>query len=182
MPEAVGTAAYELAQVNIARLRFPLESTELKDFVDALDPVNAVADAADGFVWRLRSDSGNATDVAVFGDDWLIVNMSVWRGTDALTAFMYQGRHRELLARRREWFERVQEAMATLWWVPAGHRPTVAEAEDRLRHLRAHGATAYAFTLRTSFPAGDAAPATGAARAVPDERERPVPDGLECPV
>ncbi|WP_234425809.1 DUF3291 domain-containing protein, partial [Streptomyces kebangsaanensis] len=113
-------AAYELAQVNIARLKAPLESPQLKDFVDALDPVNADADAADGFVWRLRNDSGNATDVPVLGDDWLIVNMSVWRDTDALTAFMYQGRHREMLARRREWFERLAEAATALWWVSAG--------------------------------------------------------------
>ncbi|MCZ0986950.1 DUF3291 domain-containing protein [Streptomyces diastatochromogenes] len=147
---------HELAQVNIARLKFPVDSPELKDFVDALDPVNAVADAADGFVWRLESDSGNATDIPVLGDEWLIINMSVWRDSNALTAFMYQGQHRELLARRREWFERVSEAMAALWWVPAGHRPTVAEAEERLLHLRAHGPTPYAFTLRTSFPAQEA--------------------------
>ncbi|WP_151478149.1 DUF3291 domain-containing protein [Streptomyces albicerus] len=166
-------AAYELAQVNIARLKAPLDSPQLKDFVDALDPVNAVADAADGFVWRLQSDSGDATDIAVFGDDWLIINMSVWRDTNALTAFMYQGQHRELLARRREWFERIQEAMATLWWVPAGHRPTVAEAEERLLHLRAHGATPYAFTLRTPFPPGEAFPAAGETRALLD---------VECPV
>ncbi|MEU5192619.1 DUF3291 domain-containing protein [Streptomyces scabiei] len=152
------TAPYELAQVNIARLKAPLDSPRLKDFVDGLDPVNAVADSCDGFVWRLQSDSGNATDVPVLGDEWLIVNMSVWRDADALTAFMYQGQHRELLARRREWFEQVAEAMATLWWVPAGHRPTVAEAEKRLLHLRAHGPTPYAFTLRTPFPAGPAAP------------------------
>jgi hypothetical protein len=149
-------ARYELAQVNIARLQAPLDSPQLKDFVEALDPVNAVADAADGFVWRLQSDSGNATDVPVFGDDWLIVNMSTWRDTNALTAFMYQGQHRDLLARRREWFERLEEAMAVLWWVPSGHRPTVAEAESRLLHLREHGPTQHAFTLRTSFPAGGA--------------------------
>lgn len=146
--------AYELAQVNIARLRAPLD-TLLKDFVDSLDPVNADADAADGFVWRLQSDEGDATAIPVFDDPWLIVNMSVWRDTDALTAFMYQGRHREMLGRRREWFERVEEAMTALWWVPAGHRPAVAEAEDRLLHLRAHGPTPYAFTLRTSFPPGE---------------------------
>ncbi|MGW7043374.1 DUF3291 domain-containing protein [Streptomyces avermitilis] len=151
-------AAYELAQVNIARLKAPLDTPLLKDFVEALDPVNAVADAADGFVWRLKSDSGNATDVPVFGDDWLIVNMSTWRDTHALTAFMYQGQHRELLARRREWFERLSEAVTTLWWVRTGHRPTVREAEERLLHLRAHGPTEYAFTLRTSFPAGPAQP------------------------
>ncbi|MBP5936963.1 DUF3291 domain-containing protein [Streptomyces acidiscabies] len=147
-------ASYELAQVNISRLKFPLDSPELKDFVDALKPVNADADAARGFVWRLQSDGGDATDIQVFGDEWLIINMSVWQDTDVLTAFMYQGQHRELLQRRREWFEKVVEAMTALWWVPVGHRPTVAEAEARLLHLRANGPTPYAFTLRTSFAAG----------------------------
>ncbi|MFR0358218.1 DUF3291 domain-containing protein [Streptomyces sediminimaris] len=176
MTPAIG---YELAQVNIARLRAPLDSPRLKDFADGLDPVNADADAADGFVWRLEGDDGNATDVAVFGDEWLIVNMSVWRDIDALTAFMYQGRHREMLARRREWFERVREAMVALWWVPAGHRPTVAEAEARLLHLRANGPTPYAFTLRAPFRA----PAPGAGAELPEPPERPeLPDGLGCPV
>ena len=168
---APNNSAYELAQVNIARLKAPLDSPQLKDFVDALDPVNAVADTATGFVWRLQSDSGNATDVPVFGDDWLVINMSVWQDTDALTAFMYQGRHRELLARRREWFERLSEAVTALWWVPAGHRPTVAEAEQRLLHLRAHGPTPYAFNLRTSFPAQGAEPVSIT-----------VPEGLGCSV
>lgn len=148
-----GNGKHELAQVNISRLGFPLDSPQLKDFVDGLDPVNAVADRAEGFVWRLRSDSGNATDVPVFGDDWLIVNMSVWRDFEALTAFMYTGRHRELMARRREWFEPVREAVTALWWVPAGERPTVADAEERLLHLREHGPTERAFNLRTRFPA-----------------------------
>lgn len=148
-----GRGTHELAQVNISRLRFPLDSPQLKDFVEGLDPVNAVADGADGFVWRLRSASGNATDVPVFGDDWIIVNMSVWRDVEALTGFMFAGRHRELMSRRREWFERIREAMTALWWVPAGERPTVADAEERLLHLREHGPTERAFTLRTRFPA-----------------------------
>jgi hypothetical protein len=164
-------AAHELAQVNIARLKAPLDSPQLKDFVDGLDPVNADADAADGFVWRLQGDSGNATDVPVLGDDWLIVNLTVWRDVDALTAFMYRGRHREMLARRREWFEKLQEAVTALWWVPAGHRPTVAEAEERLLHLRAHGPTPHAFTLRTTFPPGASAPVTAE-----------LPEGLGCSV
>ncbi|MCX5375876.1 DUF3291 domain-containing protein [Streptomyces sp. NBC_00091] len=148
---------HELAQVNIARLKHPLDAPELKDFVDGLDPVNAVAEAADGFVWRLQGEAGDdATDVPFFGDDQIIVNMSVWRDSDALTAFMYKGRHRELMARRREFFEQVAEAISTLWWVPAGERPTVADAEARLLHLREHGPTPYAFTLRTPFPPGDA--------------------------
>ncbi|MFE1792988.1 DUF3291 domain-containing protein [Streptomyces sp. NPDC059525] len=155
---------YELAQVNISRLKYPLDSPELKDFVDGLDPVNAVADAADGFVWRLQGEEGNATDVAVFDDEWIIINMSVWRDTNALTAFMYQGRHRELMSRRREWFTHVKEAMTALWWVPAGERPTVADAEERLLHLREHGPTPYAFTLRTSFPPAPASALQAPAR------------------
>ncbi|MFG2788462.1 DUF3291 domain-containing protein [Streptomyces sp. NPDC048419] len=168
MTSAIG---HELAQVNIARLKAPLDSPQLKDFVDSLDPVNADADTADGFVWRLEGEGGDATDVAVFGDEWLIINMSVWRDTNALTAFMYQGRHREMLARRREWFERIEEAMVAMWWVPAGHRPTVAEAEARLLHLRANGPTPYAFTLRTPFPAQGAEPVSPS-----------VPYGLGCSV
>src|SRR5882757_1173442 len=131
---------HELAQINIARLKAPLDSPQLAEFVAGLDPVNAVADAAEGFVWRLQSDEGNATDIGVFGDDWLIVNMSVWRDVDSLKSFMYDGLHRDLLRRRREWFERLDEAVTALWWVPAGHRPSVAEAEQRLLHLRKHGA------------------------------------------
>jgi hypothetical protein len=102
----------------------------------------------------------------------LIINMSVWRDADALTAYMYQGRHREMLARRREFFERVQEAMVALWWVPAGHRPTVAEAESRLLHLRANGPTPYAFTLRTPHPPQGAQPVTALE----------IPDDLGCSV
>ena len=164
--------AYRLAQVNIGRLRAPLDSAQLKDFVDNLDPVNADADAADGFVWRLEGDAGDATDIAVFGDEWLIINMSVWRDAEALTAYMYQGRHRAMLARRREFFERVQEAMVALGWVPAGHRPTVAEAESRLLHLRTNGPTPYAFTLRNLFPAQGAEPVTALE----------IPDDLGCSV
>ncbi|MPY62507.1 DUF3291 domain-containing protein [Streptomyces spongiae] len=176
-------AAYELAQVNIARLKAPLDSPQLKDFVDALDPVNAVADASDGFVWRLQDESGDATNIPVLGDEWLIINMSVWRDTNALTAFMYQGQHRELLARRREWFERVREAMVALWWVPAGHRPTVAEAEERLLHLRAHGPTPYGFTLRTSFPPQEAFPVLGAGEGAGAGAEAgQVAEDLGCPV
>ncbi|MCP3756956.1 DUF3291 domain-containing protein [Streptomyces sp. TBY4] len=145
---------HELAQVNISRLKYPLDSPELKDFVDGLDHVNGVADAAEGFVWRLvgeGDDGGDATAVRVFDDEWIIINMSVWRDFDALKAFMYAGRHRELMVRRREWFEHVKEAMTALWWVPAGQRPTVADAEERLLHLRQHGPTPHAFTLSTRF-------------------------------
>ncbi|MFC1414387.1 DUF3291 domain-containing protein [Streptacidiphilus sp. N1-12] len=144
---------YELAQINISRLLAPLDSALLADFVAALDSVNATAEAADGFVWRLQDYGGNATEIRIFGDDWLIVNMSVWRDPDALTSYVYSPEHRAVLGRRREWFARPVEAMTALWWVPAGTRPTVADAEQRLLTLRATGPTPDAFTLRDTFPA-----------------------------
>ncbi|WP_354639361.1 DUF3291 domain-containing protein [Kitasatospora camelliae] len=147
------SAAYQLAQINIARMLAPLDSPQLAGFVAALEPVNAVADRADGFVWRLvEGDGGDATTARIYGDDWLLVNMSVWRDPDALHAYVYGEDHRAVMKRRRAWFEKPVDAMTALWWVPAGHRPTVAEAEERLTLLRLKGPTADAFTLRDRFP------------------------------
>ncbi len=143
----------ELAQLNIARLLAPLDDPQLADFVAGLDPVNALADAAPGFVWRLQTEDGNATAMRIYDDDWLIVNMSVWVSPEALRAFVYDDGHRAVLRRRREWFEQLAEATAVLWWVPTGHRPNVAEAQERLDHLRRHGPGPTAFTLRETFPA-----------------------------
>jgi hypothetical protein len=144
---------YELAQVNIGRLRAPIDSAQLADFMAALDPVNASADAAEGFIWRLQTEEGNATAIKAFawdeaGSAGVIINMSVWRSIEDLTAWIYGDMHRPVLRRRAEWFHRVEEATLALWWVPAGHRPTTDEAEEKIRHLRAHGPTAVAFTLR----------------------------------
>lgn len=144
---------YELAQVNIARMLAPLDDPLMKDFVDNLDEVNAAAEASDGFVWRLLDEAGdNATGLRFYGDEWLIVNMSVWSDAESLKDFVYGSMHRPFLKRRREWFERLAEAVTALWWVPAGERPTVAEAERRLTLLREQGPTAEAFTLKEPFP------------------------------
>jgi heme-degrading monooxygenase HmoA len=148
---------YLLAQVNIGRMREPLDSPPLADFVAALDPVNAAADAAPGFIWRMQTEDGNATAVHAFewdraGSAGVLVNMSVWESVEALAAYVYSDTHRHVLRRRRQWFERMAEAYAALWWIPRGHTPTTDEAEDRVRHLRESGPTPYAFTLRDHFP------------------------------
>lgn len=135
-----------------------MDTPALAEFMALLDPVNAIADAAAGFVWRLQTEAGNATSIPVLGDDRLIVNMSVWASIDQLADFVYRSGHVAVMRRRREWFERIKVFMA-LWWVPAGHLPTVAEAEERLEHLRSHGPTARAFTFRQRFPAPGAAEA-----------------------
>lgn len=135
-----------------------MDTPALAEFMALLDPVNAIADAAAGFVWRLQTEAGNATSIPVLGDDRLIVNMSVWASIDQLADFVYRSGHVAVMRRRREWFERIKVFMA-LWWVPAGHLPTVAEAEERLEHLRSHGPTSRAFTFRQRFPAPGAAEA-----------------------
>ena len=150
-------AGFHVAQVNIARPREPLESELLREFVEALDPVNAVADQSPGFVWRLQTEDGNATAVRVFADDGLIVNMSVWESIEALRAFVYSTpAHLNVMKRRREWFERM-DVYLVLWWVPAGYVPTVAEAEERVTLLRAIGPSPDAFTFRRHSPPPDAA-------------------------
>ena len=154
---------YVLAQVNIGRLLAPLDSPRLAGFAAALDPVNAVADAAPGFVWRLQTEEGNATSLRAFEDDaagadgGILINMSVWESVEALGGYVYGDAHLAVLRRRREWFEHIAQAYAALWWVERAHVPTIGEAEERVRHLRQHGPTPYSFTLRTHFPPPGAA-------------------------
>jgi Domain of unknown function (DUF3291) len=143
---------HQLAQVNIGRLLAPLDSPQLADFVAALEPINALADEAPGFVWRLQTEEGDATAVRAFDDEMMIVNMSVWESVEALSNFTYRTDHRGVLRQRRKWFERMAEAFLVLWWVPAGHHPSVDEAKDRLALLRHDGPTPAAFTFRTPFP------------------------------
>jgi hypothetical protein len=143
---------HQLAQLDIALPAEPLTSARLAGFVELLEPVNALADTSPGFVWRLQTEDGDATAVRGFGDDRLIVNLTVWESLEALATYVYGGFHAEEVRRRREWFTHIREAYTVLWWVPARERPTVAEAERRLESLRRHGPTPYAFGVRSAFP------------------------------
>jgi len=145
---------FDLAQLNVGRLRAPTDSPIVAEFMEALDPINALADASPGFLWRFQTDDGNATSERPFDDETVLVNFSTWESIDALADYVYRTAHTEFLRRRREWFERFDGAMVVLWWVPAGHRPSVAEAIERLAHLEAHGPTPYAFTFRHRFEPG----------------------------
>ncbi len=147
---------YQLAQLNIGEIRAPLDSPELKDFVDNLDGINALAEGSPGFVWRLKGDGNDATSLRPYDSDKIIVNMSVWRDVASLRAFVYDSAHVAIMKRRREFFMRMIKAYMVLWWVPAGHEPTVAEAVAKLELLRAHGPTTEAFTFAEAFSAPDA--------------------------
>ena len=151
-------SGHHLAQLNIAILKAPLDSPGLKDFVDNLDRVNAIAESSPGFVWRLKGDGNDATSLRPLGDN-VLVNMSVWRDATALKKYVYQSAHTQIMKRRREWFTRMGEAHMVLWWVPAGHEPTVSEAVAKLKLLRERGPTPDAFTFGEAYSAPDAAQA-----------------------
>ncbi|MFF9340593.1 DUF3291 domain-containing protein [Streptomyces sp. NPDC014773] len=158
VPSAPPAPAAHLAQLNVATLRFPLDDPRMAPFVEMLDPVNAAADGTPGFVWRLVGEgTPDATGLRPAGED-VIVNLSVWENQEALWDFTYRSGHLEVMRRRRDWFARHVEAHLVLWWVPAGHVPTVAESLERLADLRAHGPSPRAFTFTSSYTAAEAAP------------------------
>jgi len=144
--------AHQLAQVNIGRLVAPIDDPKIAEFVAQLEPINALADSAPGFVWRLQSSLGNATDIAYSDDPFVIVNMSVWESLEALRDFAYRSDHVRVFRDRVKWFEKMDKPNYCLWWVPAGHRPTVDEGRRRLEHYQTHGATSYSFWFSQHFP------------------------------
>lgn len=142
---------YHLAQVNIGRVRAPLEDSLMAGFVTRLVEINALADRSPGFVWRLQTPEGNATYLRPYDDDRILVNMSVWESVEALRTFVYRTAHVELLRQRHEWFEQFASAYVALWWVPVGHLPGMDEAKKRIAHLDEHGPSEFAFTFKTIF-------------------------------
>jgi hypothetical protein len=148
-------ARFHLAQVNIGRLRAPLDDPIMEGFRSQLDPINALADRSPGFVWRLQTEDGNATAIRPFEDERIAINMSVWESLEALQQFVYRSAHVAPLRQRNQWFESIADPILALWWVPAGHVPTVAEALERLRQLKERGPSPDAFTFRTPFPSPD---------------------------
>lgn len=161
------SSGWHLAEANIARLLAPLDSPQLAGFVARLDEINALADDSPGFIWRLQTPEGDATQLRVSADDSILVTMSVWTSLEALRTFVYRGRHVELLRQRAQWFERLATPSMALWWIPAGTLPTVRDARQRLEHVTAHGPTRDAFVFHRPYdpPAGaPPAPRPGDAR------------------
>jgi uncharacterized protein DUF3291 len=134
-----------LAEVNIGRLRYPLEDPRMADFANNLDLINGLAERAEGFIWRLKDDSGSATSIRAFDDPLIIVNMSVWQSIETLEHYVWQTVHKRFYGRRGDWFQKLDVPHLAMWWVPVGHRPTVIEAKERLEHLAAHGPSDFAF-------------------------------------
>lgn len=134
-----------LAQLNIGRFRYPTEDPRMADFMTNLDLVNGLAERSTGFVWRLKDDSGNATNFRPFPDPQMAVNLSVWDSVEALERFVWQTVHKRFYGRRPEWFDMLDTPHFVMWWVDAGYRPSLSEAKERLEYLTAHGTSDFAF-------------------------------------
>ena len=161
---------YELAQLNIGIIKGPIDGPVMAEFVANLEPINALAERTPGFVWRLQTEEGNATAIRPYPENEnMAVNMSVWKDVDSLRLFVFHSEHVAIMRRRREWFEKMDEAFLVLWWVPKGHKPTIEEAKARLETLRRKGPSAEAFTFRQAYPPPDAPQAA------------PAEFGDECP-
>jgi len=150
MPES---PPFHLAQVNIARARYSLDDPRIADFMDLLDEINALAESAPGFVWRLKDDSGNATNFQPYDDPRIIINLSVWENVDTLFEFVYKTAHTEVMQRRYDWFEKPQSPHMAMWWTPADEHPTTLDGTSRLLHLAQFGPSGSAFTFKQRFPA-----------------------------
>lgn len=149
---------FHVAEFNIARLKAPLDSPSMKEFVDFLAPVNAFAEQSPGFVWRLIAPDGQSSSYisAIYEDPMIAPNFTVWEDIESLKVFVYKTVHSYFLRDRKKWFDQVSEYQTVLWWVPAGYIPTIEEAKEKLVHLQENGPTPTAFTLQVPFdPSGN---------------------------
>jgi heme-degrading monooxygenase HmoA len=145
-------SVYHLAQINVARMLAPIDDPVMAAFVAQLAPVNALADETPGFVWRLQTESGDATGIKVYDDDMIIVNLTVWESAEALHEFVYKNAHYGVLHNRKRWFEKFDGPYYALWWIPAAQLPSIEEGKERLEYLREHGDSDYVFSFKKVFP------------------------------
>jgi hypothetical protein len=143
---------YQLAQINIAQMKgVNIDDPIMKEFVDNLDEINALAENSEGFIWRLKDDSNNATSINPYQNEQILVNISVWESIESLETFTYKTFHTDFLKRRKEWFELFGKAYYALWWISKGQFPTIQEAVDKLGYLQKNGATEAVFDFKTIF-------------------------------
>jgi hypothetical protein len=142
---------HHIAQINVARMVAPLGDSRMAGFASRIDEINALAEASPGFVWRLKSETGDATSIQAFADPTILVNMSVWESIDALHDYVYRTTHRELVRERKNWFLPYDGPYYALFWIPSGHVPTVDEGKERLAYLAENGASPRAFWFGKRF-------------------------------
>ena len=144
----------QLAQLNIADAQYETDKPEMAGFTDRVDAINALADRAEGFVWRLVDDGpeDGALSLRMEGHGPMtLVNMSVWESVETLYAFVYQTAHAKVMRSKADWFTPMKQSHMVLWWVEDGHIPNLDEAREKLDLLRANGPTPEAFSFTVPF-------------------------------
>lgn len=138
----------QLAELNIAHVRADMDDPIMRGFVDGIEPVNALAEQSDGFVWRyIDGTASDANYAPTPWDDSYIVNMSVWTDWDSLKAFVFGELHAYYMKGRREWFHAMDTPHSCLWWVEEGHQPSLLEAKAKLDQLTQEGPSEEVFTM-----------------------------------
>jgi hypothetical protein len=145
--EKMKTRPCHIAQVNIGQARAAIDDPVMSGFVARLEEINALAEASTGFVWRLKTEQGDATSLQPYEDERILINLSVWQSPEHLRHYVYKTAHAEVMRQRRQWFERFNDVYMALWWIAPGHIPTIAEAKERLAYLQLHGETEFAFSF-----------------------------------
>lgn len=143
-----------LAQVNIGILHHPMDHPNTAEFKDNLDKINALAESSSGFVWRMKDEGGNNTELVVSDNPLEIINISVWEDVQSLQTFAYKTEHVNFVRRRTEWFAHYPGPYFAMWWIPEGQFPTLEEAMEKLAHLTSHGESQQAFTFRRIYAPG----------------------------
>jgi hypothetical protein len=135
----------QLAQFNIGHMTYDLDDPRAADFLGGIDMLNRIAERSDGFVWKYETGTGVVVSDDVDDDPRILVNLTVWDNAEALRHYVWNTLHKHFLKRRAEWFRPLERAHFVMWWIPAGHRPDLAEARAKLEQLRLHGASLAAF-------------------------------------
>ncbi|WP_298346049.1 DUF3291 domain-containing protein [uncultured Algibacter sp.] len=143
---------YHLAQVNIAKRLAPMDDPIMQDFINNVEKINAIADEAEGFIWRMQ-DEDKDLGAEIFQDDTLLINMSVWESLVSLFNYTYKSGHIEVFKRKKEWFSKMKMVHMAFWYIPEGYEPTFQDAKQRLDYLNKYGDTPYAFSFKSKFSA-----------------------------
>lgn len=146
---------FHLAQINIAQGKAPLDSEIMKGFADRIDEINSLAEVSPGFIWRLKTAEGYATNIQAFDDPSILVNMSIWEDLESLKNYVYKSVHVELIRDREAWFNKMKNAHQVLWWIPVGHIPSLEEGKEKLQYLQENGPSSAAFTFAKNFAMSD---------------------------
>ena len=143
------SVGHHLAEFNLGVLKYDWDDARVQGFVDGLDLVNGVAMRSPGFVWMLGEEAMDAAqrdpDGVLGGNPRTASTLSVWEDVPSLEQFVWNTVHKRFYDRKAEWYDPGDQLRMVMWWVPVGHRPTIAEAMERFRLLEANGDSDQAF-------------------------------------